>query len=261
MSISPFQPEDNPLPWRSSAPQPPQKTNPDSTPLTLSQALIITGGMAGLIGLLGGGVMRFSLAHSSTASFLSPLQTFPALSDWSPELPQGTADSHYLPGGTRRDSWETDSPANYDPASDSEAVYFERGAGFEGSNSAVESPDSNNFDAWSRRGENTRPAAEASGRDPWETLRNGPELGTRNEQPGAAPSPDYAGDYDTDYDADYSADSEPGDADPGYIEPDANADYFDTAPFTELGGESQPYDDDELAPAPDIYPEEDTPSL
>lgn len=54
-------------------------------PLTLSQALTITAGMAGLVGLFSGVLVRFSLANSSNARFLSPLQTFPELADWSSE--------------------------------------------------------------------------------------------------------------------------------------------------------------------------------
>ncbi len=78
-------------------PTPPDQS--DSDRLSRSQALLITAGLAGFIGLFSGLIMRFSLSNSPTARFLSPLQTFPDLADWAPELPQGTADSHYLPGG------------------------------------------------------------------------------------------------------------------------------------------------------------------
>jgi hypothetical protein len=78
-------------------PSPPDR--PKSDRLSRSQALLITAGLAGFIGLSSGIIMRFSLSNSSSARFLSPLQTFPDLPDWAPELPQGTADSHYLPGG------------------------------------------------------------------------------------------------------------------------------------------------------------------
>lgn len=65
-------------------------------PLTLRQALTITAGLAGLVGLLGGGLVRFSLANSSNTRFLSPLQTFPALSDWpsaeTSQPPEGASD-------------------------------------------------------------------------------------------------------------------------------------------------------------------------
>ncbi|KPQ32493.1 MAG: hypothetical protein HLUCCA11_21395 [Phormidesmis priestleyi Ana] len=72
-------------------------------PLNLFQALLITAGLAGLVGLCSGAIIRFSLSQSSEARFLSPLQTFPALPDWTSELPQGTADSQYLPDGAVTD--------------------------------------------------------------------------------------------------------------------------------------------------------------
>jgi len=78
------------------------------SPLTLSQALIITAGLAGLIGLIGGGVMRFSLSKSSNARFLSPLQTFPALSNWSSTSSSSTATEDTFEGDRVRenDAWE-----------------------------------------------------------------------------------------------------------------------------------------------------------
>lgn len=77
MSISPFESKDRPRLQRQLV----EKQLADQ-PLTLSQALIITAGMAGLIGLISGGLIRFSLTHSSNARFLSPLQTFPTSPDW-----------------------------------------------------------------------------------------------------------------------------------------------------------------------------------
>jgi len=91
MSISPLKPSAN---------QANRSNRSKSDRLTLSQALLITAGLAGLVGLFSGALIRFSLSNSDNARFLSPLQTFPALSSWAPELPQGTADAHYLPGGT-----------------------------------------------------------------------------------------------------------------------------------------------------------------
>lgn len=65
--------------------------------LTLTQALTITAGMAGLVGLLSGVLVRFSLANSSNARFLSPFQTFPELSEWSSEaVPSAATDSTAL---------------------------------------------------------------------------------------------------------------------------------------------------------------------
>lgn len=88
MSLSPFKSDVSQL-----------STRPKNAPLSLSQALLITAGLAGLVGISSGIIIRFSLSHSSNTRFLSPLQTFPALSNWAPELPQGTASNHYLPGG------------------------------------------------------------------------------------------------------------------------------------------------------------------
>lgn len=86
-------------PSLNSSTEPASSAQSKDEPLSVSQALLITAGLAGLVGLFIGGLIRFSLANSSNARFLSPLQTFPTLSNWAPELPQGTADSHYLPGG------------------------------------------------------------------------------------------------------------------------------------------------------------------
>ncbi len=102
MSTSPFQAKTRP-------PSPPDQPKPER--LSRSQALLITAGLAGFIGLSSGIIMRFSLSNSSSARFLSPLQTFPDLPDWAPELPQGTADSHYLPGGGPSDAEPSDAAA------------------------------------------------------------------------------------------------------------------------------------------------------
>ncbi|MGB7250475.1 MAG: hypothetical protein WBC73_16170 [Phormidesmis sp.] len=71
-------------PLKSGYPRPSQSTHTGAEtdgspaePLTLFQALIITAGLAGLIGLCSGATIRFALAHSANARFLSPLQTFP----------------------------------------------------------------------------------------------------------------------------------------------------------------------------------------
>ncbi|MEO0770302.1 MAG: hypothetical protein AAFY72_12865 [Cyanobacteria bacterium J06649_4] len=170
MSISPFKPEDRPLKqWKSSAAQSSLAGESKEQALTLSQALTITAGMAGLIGLISGIVIRFSLANStdSEARFLSPLQTFPELSDWTPQLPQETADSHYLPGGTRRDSWESESSADAGTATQP----FQ------------EEVDITNFDAFADRTEDAQSFQDLSsqGVDPYERLREGPQL--RGEDP------------------------------------------------------------------------------
>jgi hypothetical protein len=97
-----------------------QPNKPSRDRLKRSQALLITAGLAGLVGLCGGIMMRFSLSNSSSARFLSPLQTFPDLANWTPELPQGTADAHYLPGGgpPEADAYEGLDAADSDRAAD-----------------------------------------------------------------------------------------------------------------------------------------------
>ena len=44
--------------------------------------------MAGLIGLVSGAVIRFFVTNSPTASFLSPIQTFPTSSNWAADSSQ-----------------------------------------------------------------------------------------------------------------------------------------------------------------------------
>ena len=92
-----------------------QAKSAPSEPLTLSQALLITAGLAGLIGLCSGAFIRFSLANSPEASFLSPLQTFPALSNWTPELSQETADTltNDAYGPSEGSAYESDDPQRY----------------------------------------------------------------------------------------------------------------------------------------------------
>lgn len=68
--------------------RPPPRSSADR--LTLPQALTITAGLAGLVGLCSGAIIRFAISNSSNARFLSPLQTFPALSNWTPALPDAT---------------------------------------------------------------------------------------------------------------------------------------------------------------------------
>jgi hypothetical protein len=97
MSLSPLKPSN-------SQPLPPGKGDRNRR----SQALLVTAGLAGVVGLCSGVIIRFSLSNSPTTRFLSPLQTFPDLADWAPQLPQGTADSHYLPGGSAASDESTD---------------------------------------------------------------------------------------------------------------------------------------------------------
>ena len=130
-------------------------------PLTLSQALTITAGLAGLIGLISGVIIRFSLANSSSnARFLSPLQTFPALSDWTPELPQETVDSQR--GETQRELWESE------PRSTAE----QEG----GENLQQENVDISTIDTFANRDEREQPSIDTE-EDPYARLRQGPQLG------------------------------------------------------------------------------------
>ena len=129
MSLSPFSRDNRPL---NSSPLPsPQSSSivpakSSDSPLTLFQALTITAGLAGLIGLLSGGVMRFSLSRSSNARFLSPLQTFPTLSDWSSELdaadievPEGGNDwKNNAWGNNEVDRWGRNTDLNWQTGGD-----------------------------------------------------------------------------------------------------------------------------------------------
>lgn len=119
MSLSPFK-------------SPSQLSNrPKNAPLRLSQALLITAGLAGLVGLFSGIIIRFSLSHSSSsnARFLSPLQTFPELPNWTPDLPDGgTAASPSLPPSSP-DGTDTQRANNGIEANGTEAD----GAGSQGS--------------------------------------------------------------------------------------------------------------------------------
>lgn len=197
MSISPFQPDDRPLQNWQSAKNLQKDDAKKSGPMTLSEALTITAGLAGLIGLLSGVVMRFSLSNSSNARFLSPLQTFPALSDWAPELPQETADSHYLPAGTQRDTWEGSSdvllPSEANPS---------RRVDFGDADFGDANFDGSNFDTFANRGEDGRSYNES---DPWEILRNGPRLSETEAAPFS--EPDDPAEFEDDYVAPYTEDA------------------------------------------------------
>lgn len=160
---------------RSEAPLRHHAGSADVNSLSLSQALIITAGIAGLIGLMGGTVMRFSLSNSTNARFLSPLQTFPNLSSWTPELPQRTSDNHYLPGGM--DTYEnnvskvetsqsleggTDPTPNASDALQSDSKELVD----------IATVDIATFDTFADRA-----ASEKNATDPWEALKEGPRLG------------------------------------------------------------------------------------
>ncbi len=98
-----------------------KKNKPNNQPLTLSQALTITAGMAGLVGLVSGVVIRFSLAHSSNARFLSPLQTFPAQSSWTTNSNEPSSESLNPQADTNNFTpvqGSADSPGSFDDFAD-----------------------------------------------------------------------------------------------------------------------------------------------
>lgn len=164
-----------------------------SEPLTLSQALLITAGLAGIVGLCSGAFLRFSLANSSDARFLSPLQTFPALSNWTPELPQKTADSHYLPGGQNESVKGGDRATSEAASADATILTFEPAAPIDSNQSSPigdslnteitvdsEPTDTATFDAFAAR-ENGRQRTTA----PLDLLQKGPDLsGLRQRESG-----------------------------------------------------------------------------
>jgi len=211
MSLSPFSRDDRPSNVPPSSQlvrlekQPnKQPSKPSSSPLTLSQALTITAGLAGLIGLLSGGAMRFSLSKSSNTRFLSPLQTFPALSNWSssPNAVEGASTANEREGDAL-DSWGRAADLDWDTGSDFDEfssegftelpsardVTIQRSADrteplepFSGPESDSESDlysdfngDSivpSNFDAFANRKERRHRAGE----DPFKSLSEGPLL-------------------------------------------------------------------------------------
>ncbi len=173
MSLSPF---------KSNIGQPASTPRqPETDPLSLSQALIITAGLAGLLGLCGGVAIRFSLANSSNTRFLSPLQTFPELSNWAPTPSQNAADSQYSPEGTESDG-RNDSLAEeairvpafdaMEPlreSTDDQAQRSSDQTDLEDRPQEAEAVDIKTFDAFAARDETrTLPL------DPLETLKKGP---------------------------------------------------------------------------------------
>ena len=177
------------------------------SPLTFSQAITITAGMAGLVGLLSGVLVRFSLANSSNARFLSPLQTFPELSDWSSDSTPDVADAQTRfpersPEGILEESspdlwqspdeldWNTDtrdfdtfSSESFTDAQSTTELTIEDGEGQEipfiesegapTSGRAVAETDTQNFDTFANRVEGQR---QVESIDPFKALSRGPLL-------------------------------------------------------------------------------------
>ncbi|MGI8935182.1 hypothetical protein [Leptolyngbya sp. BC1307] len=218
MSISPF---------KSGASKSPSSAS-KAQKLTLSESLLITAGLAGLIGLGGGAIVRFSLSHSPNASFLSPLQTFPTLSSWPPSGSTSESTS---------DTADAQAPATEDSDRSPEALplpAFERlapladGASDQPSSTSgadLESIDTATFDSFADRQNSSQPA------DPWETLKRGPDLGIV-KSPAEADLDPAGADYDPSLDAadpessysgenyeeDYPWVEEPGTGDRAYYE-------------------------------------------
>ncbi len=214
MSISPF---------KFGASKPPSSASKDQK-LSLSESLLITAGLAGLIGLGGGAIVRFSLAHSPSARFLSPLQTFPALSSWPLASPSDTASA---PEAETENSDRSPSLL--------QIPTFERLAPIEDSadnqpslppSADLDAADTATFDRFTDRKDSPQPA------DPWETLKQGPDLGIVSSPPDASPDPagadydPYAGTTDPgsdyygaeNYEEDYPLVEEPGVGDHSYYE-------------------------------------------
>lgn len=187
MSISPLKPSHARPPIKVS----PARQGSASDPLTISQALLITAGLAGLIGLGSGLAMRFSWAHSANVRFLSPLQTFPALEDWSPESPQvagaGAADTGLESaagnlrsaefGGAESSFVETGDRSQAVDRLQTEPISPSKTNGFalEGSahHNSVLPSEIDTFDGFAARDpENRQPVG-----DPWEALEKGLGLG------------------------------------------------------------------------------------
>ncbi len=162
---------------------------PETDRLTLSQALIITAGLAGLLGLCGGAAIRFSLASSPSARFLSPLQTFPELSTWA-SAPDQRADARNSPEDTEGSASPSTQEAirmpafdAMEPLSESAADEWRQSASdqpdLEGSREQAEIFDITTFDAFAARDDSRNPPL-----DPLETLRKGPNWGASGRMQG-----------------------------------------------------------------------------
>ena len=152
---------------------------PEGDRLTRSQALIITAGLAGLLGLCGGAAIRFSLANASNTRFLSPLQTFPELSNWTATPAQNAVDSQASLEAEVDDSRRSPEEAIRMPAfdameplresSDDQTFSPSDQTGRENSLRETEAVDITTFDTFAARDETPSPPP-----DPLETLRKGP---------------------------------------------------------------------------------------
>ncbi len=173
--------------------------------LTLSQALLITAGLAGLVGLCSGAIIRFSLSNSDGARFLSPLQTFPALSNWSPELPQGTAEAHYLPDGTslkNNDNLQESSRIQTFKSRDEEQIDGKQ---------ILNRFDPSTFDTFANRASDAERTV-----DPFKTLQNGPTTLDQSEESVDRPKHELPKNGSTNPADEYYGDNYPGVEEPLY---------------------------------------------
>lgn len=231
--------------------------------ISLSQALIITAGMAGLIGLFSGVIIRFSLANSPNARFLSPLQTFPALSNWTPESLQDTAsDGPDFGDAARRSAaqdeqaeaeairtFESSEPPDYLPESleDSTDELFTPA-------NDINPVDVTTFDTFADRASPSRRSE--SGR--WEALEAGPKF--RQDGAGKLRPSDNSdsGGFDRDLSADVNdglSSQTPLDQNPsefGYSEETYSEEAYSADVSPEEGDDSEVYSNDDFY---DDYPD------
>ncbi|MFK8183497.1 MAG: hypothetical protein AB8B99_08985 [Phormidesmis sp.] len=148
--------------------------------LSLSQALTITAGLAGLIGLCSGVIIRFSLANSPNARFLSPLQTFPTLSNWTPETSSGNTDNRSVQSrdnpqveNFEKRTWAEANSEDEPFEAREDDVWPEEAT----PRQASQALDSSTFDTFANRREEG--AVETVG-NPWKRLEEGPQVGRSN---------------------------------------------------------------------------------
>lgn len=179
MSLSPFQSRNGQSaqgkPVHSIRLTQPSAKDEGHQPLTLSQALTITAGLAGLVGLLSGVFLRFSIVNSPNSARFSPLQTFPTLANGPPEP---SADGHDTQRLDRTNSATLD-PQGTQPIPTFEAIApaesEETAQIVEGSSDIT---DLSTFDAFAARDQSRN----GSAGDPLEALSKGPSFGLRQLQ-------------------------------------------------------------------------------
>jgi hypothetical protein len=232
MSLSPFKPGHSKHSLSSSAPS-------KEAALTRAQALLITAGIAGLIGLSGGAVVRFLLSNSANARFLSPLQTFPAIPTWASDL---SADE--LAGSELSDE---DSLSRFGAVEDATVPLESADSSLNATpDTAEESFNPSTFDAFAARSGSGKRSE-----DPLETLKRGPKIGEA-AVPGLSGSNSFEAEAKSDSNAAGSAVTE--EADPGYAAEDYATDggYAEEG-YAEEGYAEEGYAVDDVYAADDVY--------